>query len=332
MYKLVRKLLFCLDPEVAHKTALQGLRFIPKSLLSRNIPQSPVNVMGIDFPNRVGLAAGFDRSGDYVEALAKLGFGFIEVGTITEYPQSGHPKPRMFRLVQKEALINRVGFYNKGLDYFLNKIKHTKYDGVLGIDIGKSVGTPVEEPVADYLFCFRNVYPYADYIAVNISSPNTPGLRKLQYGENLKRLLEALKSEQEKLTKEFGKYVPFTIKVAPDLSDDEIKSIADSILEYQVDGLIATNSTFSREGVEGLKNSEQQGGLSGRPLFKLSTEVLKKFNEALGGRVPIIACGGIMSGEDAAEKIAAGASLVQVFTGLIYQGPGLVKEIAEKLK
>jgi len=327
MYKLVRWCLFLLPPEMAHIFTLKMLGFIPGWCFPKGKGR-PVNVMGLAFPNRVGLAAGFDRNGEYVDGLGKLGFGFIEVGTVTLVPQPGYPKPRIFRIPEKEAIINRMGFYNKGMEYFLQRIQKVKYKGILGVDIVKNFSTPLEDSIPEYVKCFQDVYPYAHYVAVNISSPNTPGLRKMQFGEYLENLLQQLKQEQTILKAKHGKYVPIVVKIAPDLTDDQIKDIATTFLNNKVDGVIATNSTTSRKGVEGLAHSEEKGGLSGKPLQQQSTHVIKVLHQALKGQIPIIGVGGIMTAKDAKEKLDAGASLVQVYSGLIYSGPNLVTSIA----
>jgi dihydroorotate dehydrogenase len=336
IYKLSRPLLFCLEPERSHHLALTAWsllyhRRIARKLLAKR-PLMPCTVMGIRFPNPVGLAAGLDKDAQYVEALAGLGFGFIEVGTVTPRAQAGNPRPRLFRLPGADAIINRMGFNNRGIDHLIGQVKKTKFDGVLGINIGKNLDTPVERAIEDYLFGLRKVYAYADYVTINISSPNTPGLRDLQYGDTLQHLLEQLKQEQAQLATTHQRYVPLTIKVAPDLHDDDIENIAHALLLNEVDGLIATNTTATRHNVEGLPHADEAGGLSGAPLMAQSTRVVQRFSEVLTDRIPIIAVGGIMSAEDAWAKLEAGASLIQLYTGLIYRGPGLVHEIVQSLK
>ncbi len=335
LYPFVRPLLFSLNPESAHHITLTMLRLIHRLGLDKSVFPAPVTspckVMGLNFPNRVGLAAGLDKNGEYIDALAALGFGFIEVGTVTPRPQTGNPKPRLFRIPQARAIINRMGFNNKGVDYLVDQVEQSDFRGVLGINIGKNFNTPVEKAVDDYLCCMRKVYPYAGYIALNISSPNTPGLRNLQKGESLSGLIEPLKNEQLRLEERYGRYVPLAIKVAPDLEPDEVDTIARVLLEYQIDGVIATNTTIEHQSVEQLPSGKEKGGLSGAPLRQRSTRIIEQLNLALGGNLPIIGVGGIMSGEDAQEKIAAGASLVQIYSGLIYEGPGLVREVAETL-
>jgi dihydroorotate dehydrogenase len=288
-------------------------------------------VMGIRFPNPVGLAAGMDKNGDYIAGLAALGFGFIELGTVTPRPQPGNAKPRLFRIPQAAALINRMGFNNEGVDYLVDRVRNTPSRGVLGINIGKNLGTPVEHALDDYAECLRKVYPHAAYVTVNISSPNTPGLRNLQHGASLDRLLEGLVSERESLAAIHGSTVPLAVKIAPDLEPSDLRELANSLRRHRIDGVVATNTTSGRAGVEGLPLAEESGGLSGRPLLDKSTETVTRLADLLGGELPIIACGGILSGQDACKKIRAGASLVQIYSGLIYRGPGLVREIVEAL-
>ena len=285
--------------------------------------------MGIEFPNRVGLAAGLDKNGEYIDALGSLGFGFIEIGTVTPRPQPGNPTPRLFRIEKAQGIINRMGFNNEGVDYLIKQVKRKQYHGVLGINIGKNFDTPVEQAASDYLIGMQKVYPYADYITINISSPNTPGLRTLQYGEELKELLSQLKEEQRKLTHQYNQYTPILVKVAPDLVESEIEGIAKVLLELKIDGLIATNTTLSREGIEGLSHADEQGGLSGKPLTDASTEVIAQFFTHLQGNIPIIGVGGIASAADALDKIKAGADLVQLYSGLVYEGVSLITDTVE---
>jgi len=288
--------------------------------------------MGIDFPNRVGLAAGLDKNGEYIQALSALGFGFIEIGTVTPRPQPGNTKPRLFRLPAAKAIINRMGFNNKGIDYLTDQVieaRNKGFTGIIGINIGKNFNTFVENATEDYLIGLRVAYPYADYITVNISSPNTPGLRSLQYGDELDNLLSALKLEQVKLAAQYKKYKPIAIKVAPDLTKEEIKGIAEALLKNNMDGLIATNTTLSREAVCCMLHGDEAGGLSGEPVKEISTKVIRQFSSCLKGEIPIIGVGGIASVKDAQEKLDAGASLVQIYTGLIYEGPNLVKICAK---
>jgi len=336
LYESARRLLFHLDPETAHNLALTTLRLVCRgpvaSALAARAPEMPCRVMGIDFPNPVGLAAGLDKDATCVTALASLGFGFIEVGTVTPRPQPGNPRPRLFRLPQAQALINRMGFNNQGVDALCRHLARVRFTGVVGVNIGKNATTPLADATGDYLFCLRRVYPHAHYVAVNISSPNTPGLRSLQHGDQLDRLLAALKTEQARLAAEHGRYVPLAIKIAPDLTDSELATIAQALLRAEIDAVIATNTTFARTDVAGLPHAEETGGLSGAPLTQQATEVVRRLHEVLAGKLPIIAAGGVMSGSDAKAKIAAGASLVQLYTGLIYRGPGLIREIVEALR
>lgn len=333
LYDLLRPLLFRLDPETAHHlslAALQGLsRLGSINPLHRPAAAHPRTVMGLDFPNPVGLAAGLDKNGEYIDGLAALGFGFIEIGTVTPRPQPGNPKPRLFRLPEAEAIINRMGFNNKGVDYLIDQVQKARYQGILGINIGKNRDTPLDLALDDYRIGLRKVYPHASYVTVNISSPNTPGLRDLQAGENLEHLLSGLRRERENLAQIHGRRVPLAVKIAPDLEPEQIGQVADALVKYGIDAVIATNTTASREGVEGLAHGEEAGGLSGRPLFHKSTDVVSRLARALRGAVPVIGCGGIASAEDARRKFQAGADLVQVYTGFIYRGPGLVREIVE---
>ncbi len=336
LYSLIRPLLFRLEPETAHHVTLNALRLGHRmglsSLSQQPAANQPRRVMGIHFPNPVGLAAGLDKNGDCIDGLAMLGFGFIEIGTVTPRPQSGNPAPRLFRIPQAWAVINRMGFNNNGVDYLVERVKQARYRGVLGINIGKNFDTPLERANDDYLIGLRKVYPHADYITINISSPNTKQLRRLQQGSELASLLSALKAEQARLHAKHSCYVPLVVKIAPDLSDDAIRQIASLLLAHAIDGVIATNTTVSREGVAGLPNCEETGGLSGAPLKSKATHVVAVLASEVGGTVPIIAAGGILSGEDALEKIEAGASLVQLYTGLIYRGPGLVDEVLKALE
>lgn len=329
MYSLLRELLFLLPAETSHYLVLKGLKIIEKTGLSgkgKPLPGRAVNVMGIDFPNPVGLAAGLDKNGEYIDAMAALGFGFIEIGTVTPRPQPGNPTPRMFRLPEAKAIINRMGFNNHGLDYLLGQVERAKYQGVLGINIGKNADTPVERAVDDYLIGLKRVYEHADYITINISSPNTPGLRTLQYGDDLHNLLAPLKAEQQKLAEQYGKYVPLAVKVAPDLTTEEIASMSEVFLRNKIDGLIATNTLVDKTAVRDLRHGGEQGGLSGGPLTHKSTEVIGAFHQHLGDAIPIIGVGGIMTGGDAKAKLDAGAKLVQLYSGFIYAGPALIKD------
>ena len=287
--------------------------------------------MGLDFPNPVGLAAGLDKNADHIEALAALGFGFIEVGTLTPRPQPGNPKPRLFRLEPEQAIINRMGFNNKGIDHALASIAKSKYKGILGVNIGKNFDTPVENAADDYLECMRKCYSVASYIVVNLSSPNTPGLRSLQFGEELKKLLALLKAEQALLAEKYNRIVPLAVKIAPDLTNEEIGLIADAFLEFEIDAVIATNTSLDRDAVSNSAYRREAGGLSGAPIVKQSTYIIAQLSKALDGKIPIIGVGGITSGKDAADKIAAGASLVQVYSGFIYKGPKLIQDAIEAI-
>ncbi|QXW24792.1 quinone-dependent dihydroorotate dehydrogenase [Acinetobacter johnsonii] len=332
LYSLARPLLFSLAPERAHELTLSLLKSSYKmGLMRQAVAEKPVTCMGIEFPNPVGLAAGLDKNGAYIDALAAQGFGFIEIGTITPEPQPGNPEPRLFRLPEAKAIINRMGFNNDGVDQLIENVKAAKFKGVLGINIGKNAATPVENAVDDYLICLEKVYNYASYITVNISSPNTKNLRSLQSGDALTELLETLKKRQLELAEEYQHYVPLVLKVAPDLEQEDIQFISNQLLQFKIDGLIVTNTTLSREGVENLKHGDEAGGLSGAPVFAKSTACLAAFAKALKGQIPLIGVGGILSGEDAAAKKNAGATLVQVYSGLIYTGPRLVKDCVDAL-
>lgn len=332
MYKLIRPFIFSLDPETAHNLAIKGLKVRGKIGCIDSAQRLPVKVMGLDFTNPVGLAAGLDKNGEAIDGLASQGFGFIEVGTVTPRPQPGNPKPRLFRLVEAEAIINRMGFNNEGVDQLITNVKAKKYKGIVGINIGKNFDTPVEEAEKDYLICLEKVYPYADYITVNLSSPNTPGLRTLQFGDSLKKLLEQLKNRQQTLQQQHSRYVPLAIKIAPDMTEEETVLVASSLVEAGMDGVIATNTTIARDGVQHLTYGNEAGGLSGAPLLETSTETVRLLAEALQGKLPIIAAGGITKGEHAVEKLQAGASLVQIYTGFIYRGNELVYEAVNAIK
>ncbi len=335
LYSLIRPLLFRLDPETAHNLTLDGLNLLRKTgllgLLGSVPATKPRTVMGLTFPNPVGLAAGLDKDGACIAALAALGFGFIEIGTVTPRPQPGNPKPRLFRLPQANAIINRMGFNNLGVDNLLENVRRAEYRGILGINIGKNFDTPIEQAAEDYLIGLRKVYTHASYVTVNISSPNTKNLRQLQQSDELGKLLGQLKEEQLKLAQQHGKYVPLALKIAPDLDTEQIIAIADLLLQYEIDGVIATNTTLARKGVEGLEHGEETGGLSGTPVRSKSSLVVKQLSMALEGKIPIIGVGGIMSALDAEEKLAAGADLVQIYSGLIYRGPGLIREICREI-
>lgn len=335
MYKLLRDTLFLFPAETSHHLALDSLKLVGKlGLLGKPqpLPGKAVTVMGIEFPNPVGLAAGLDKNGEYIDALAALGFGFIEIGTVTPRPQPGNPKPRLFRLPEAQAIINRMGFNNHGIEYLLENVRKARYQGIIGINIGKNFDTPVERAVDDYLIGLRKASPHAHYITVNISSPNTPGLRKLQYGDDLKNLLTNLREEQGRLAHEHGRYVPIAVKVAPDLTETEIRDMASVFSSVQLDALIATNTTLDKSAVQGLRHADEQGGLSGMPLTRHSTEVIRQFRADMAGSIPIIGVGGILSGVDAQAKLEAGASLVQVYSGFIYRGMELISECVDATK
>ncbi|OEY95504.1 dihydroorotate dehydrogenase (quinone) [Acinetobacter proteolyticus] len=332
LYSLARPLLFTLAPERAHELTLSMLDKAHKlGFMHQKVAAKPVTCMGIEFPNPVGLAAGLDKNGAHIDALAALGFGFIEIGTITPRPQAGNPLPRLFRIPQAKAIINRMGFNNDGVDKLIENVKASKFKGVLGINIGKNADTPVEDAVSDYLICLEKVYNYASYITVNISSPNTKNLRSLQSGDALTELLQTLKDRQLELADQYNHYVPLVLKVAPDLSSEDIHFIAAQLLQFKIDGLIVTNTTLGRDGVENLPNGNEAGGLSGAPVFEKSTECLRQFAEVLVGQIPLIGVGGILAGEQAVAKQQAGASLVQVYSGLIYTGPTLVKDCVDAM-
>ena len=327
LYSLARPFLFSLAPERAHDLTLSLLKKTYKLGVMRQVIEAkPVTCMGIQFPNPVGLAAGLDKNGAYVDALASLGFGFIEIGTITPRPQAGNPQPRLFRIPQAKAIINRMGFNNDGVDQLIENVKASNFKGVLGINIGKNADTAVEDAVSDYLICLEKVYNYASYVTVNISSPNTKNLRSLQSGHALTELLETLKKRQLELAEEYQHYVPLVLKVAPDLTQEDIQFIASQLIEFKIDGLIVTNTTLSREGVENLPSGDEAGGLSGAPVFEKSTVCLQAFSNILKDQIPLIGVGGILSGEQAIAKQQAGASLVQIYSGLIYTGPALIKD------
>ncbi|TCJ11502.1 quinone-dependent dihydroorotate dehydrogenase [Parasulfuritortus cantonensis] len=335
LYPLLRPILFNLNPETAHTLTVDALRLTPAGLLRAllpSVPEAPCQVMGLRFPNPVGLAAGLDKNGECLDAWAAMGFGFIEVGTVTPRPQPGNPKPRMFRMPEANAIINRMGFNNHGVDALLANVAQAKFDGILGINIGKNADTPIERAVDDYLIGLRKVYARASYVAVNISSPNTKNLRALQGGSELDALLAALKAEQTALADRHGKYTPFAVKIAPDLEDAQIAEMAGLFRRHRVDAVIATNTTLARTGVEHLKHGAETGGLSGAPVKAASDRVLKAFADGLAGEVPLIGVGGILQGSDARDKIAAGASLVQIYSGLIFRGPELVAECVRALQ
>ncbi|HOY87870.1 MAG TPA: quinone-dependent dihydroorotate dehydrogenase [Methylotenera sp.] len=335
IYKLISPLLFQFDAETVHDFTLNSLKTAERLGSLKFYPAPPVcqprQVMGITFPNAVGLAAGLDKNAAVIDGMAALGFGFIEVGTVTPRPQPGNPKPRLFRVEEAQGIVNRFGFNNLGVDHLIENVKAAKYKGVLGINIGKNFDTPNENAVDDYLICMRKVYAYASYITVNISSPNTKNLRALQEKEALSHLLATLKLEQLKLAGTHGRYVPVALKIAPDLAQSQVNEIADLLMQHNIDGVIATNTTLARDMVQGMAHAEETGGLSGAPVREKSTLVIQQLSQRLQGAVPIIGVGGILSGADAVEKIAAGADLVQVYSGLIYKGPKLVHEVCSSL-
>lgn len=335
LYSIAKPWLFKLNAERAHDFTLKNLKRLERSGLLNLYPRPPKcqprKVMGLEFPNPVGLAAGLDKNGAYIDALSMLGFGFIEIGTITPRAQPGNPKPRMFRIPEAEGIINRFGFNNLGVDALLRNVAAAKYQGILGINIGKNFDTPNERAVDDYLHCLRKVYAHASYVTVNISSPNTKNLRALQEKDALAELLRTLKAEQQVLADQHGRYVPIALKIAPDLDAPQIADIASLLMEYRFDGVIATNTTLARDLVQGLPHAEETGGLSGAPVRDRSTAVIKALSEHLQGALPIIGVGGILGADDAAAKIAAGASLVQIYSGLVYRGPVLVSEVCHKL-
>lgn len=335
LYPLLRPLLFSLEPETAHNVTLKLLKLAHQtgfSALSRaRSVDKPLSLMGLNFKNPLGLAAGLDKNGDYIDALADLGFGFLEIGTVTPRPQPGNPRPRLFRLPEHQAIINRMGFNNFGIDHLLEQVGGSRYQGILGINIGKNADTPIENATEDYLIGLRKSYVPASYVTINISSPNTKNLRQLQQGDEIRHLLEALKDEQAKLQAEHGKYTPIAVKIAPDLSDEEIVHIAGLLLEYGMDGVIATNTTIARDKIQGHMHANEAGGLSGAPVKDASTRVVKALAEELNGKLPIIAAGGILSAGDADEKFKAGARLVQIYSGLIYRGPKLIEDILKTL-
>ena len=334
LYALARPLLFAIDAERVHDLTLHGLscaKRFPTPLIRQKIASKSITVMGLEFPNPVGLAAGLDKNAVAVDGFAAMGFGFIEVGTVTPRAQPGNPKPRMFRLTKQQAIINRMGFNNVGVDQLLVNLSKSPYKGILGINIGKNATTPIDKATDDYLLCLDKVYSRASYITVNISSPNTKNLRQLQDGAELDSLLAALKARQSKLADKHGRYVPLALKIAPDLDEQQIAHICDALKRHQMDAVIATNTTLSREGVEASPFAKESGGLSGVPLRDKSTEVIRALATELAGELPVIGVGGILNGEDAVAKINAGAALVQIYSGLIYSGPGIVRDCVRKI-
>lgn len=334
-YQIVRPLLFQLNGDASHELGLSLLGFGQKlgllKTLNKPIESSPKTLMGLEFKNPVGLAAGLDKNGEYIDAFASLGFGFIEVGTVTPKAQSGNPKPRLFRLKEHQALINRMGFNNKGVDYLVEQVKKSQYQGILGINIGKNLTTSLKDANQDYLYCFERVYPYASYITVNVSSPNTPGLRHLQFGDCLRDLLAPLKEAQINLTNTHG-YKPLVVKIAPDMSQEEAHSLVDILLKLEIDGLIATNTTLERQAVSGHKFAQEAGGLSGAPLTTQAQQICQILSDKIQGRMALIGVGGIGSGAQAKQRLEAGADLLQLYTGFIYQGPSLIRDCLQKIE
>jgi dihydroorotate dehydrogenase len=333
-YEMARKVLFSVDPETAHELSMESLRLGHRLGATRILCRAhnqPVTCMGLEFPNPVGVAPGLDKNGDYFEALGGLGFGFVEIGTVTPRPQPGNPKPRVFRLTDAQAMINRLGFNNKGVDHLVRRVKNHQFKGILGINIGKNFDTPIENAADDYLHCLEKVYPYADYITVNISSPNTKNLRDLQGEDELDGLLASISDRRSELADEHGRCVPLAVKVAPDLEDDALKVIAEVVARHRMDAVIATNTTITRDGVKGLKNAKETGGLSGAPLKPKSDKVLAAFRALLPEEIALIGVGGITRGQDAVDKLDLGADLVQFYTGMVYRGPELVNECLQAI-
>ena len=336
MYSLARPFLFCLDAERAHDLALLSIETAYRTglnpLLAAKPAPLPTQVFGLSFANPVGLAAGLDKNGAHIDALAALGFGFIEIGTITPRAQTGNPKPRMWRLPEHRAVINRLGFNNEGVDALVRNVERARYNGVLGINIGKNKDTPNERATEDYLFCLERVYARASYITVNISSPNTQGLRDLQEEETLRRFVGTLREAQERLAGQHGTRKPMLLKIAPDLSEAELDGIAQVLLTARIDGVICTNTTIDRSAIAGATHAEEAGGLSGKPLFEKATSVLRGMAKRFGAKIPLVGVGGILSGADAAAKMAAGANLVQFYSGMVYRGPELIRECVDAIK
>ncbi len=335
-YPLARPLLFALDPEHAHDLALAAIEAAACTgalRVAAGVPvDDPVEVMGLKFRNRIGLAAGLDKNGAHVDAFAAMGFGFVEVGTVTPKAQPGNPRPRLFRLPRANALINRMGFNNDGVDAFVRNVARARFSGVLGLNIGKNASTPIERASDDYLLCLERVYPHASYVTVNVSSPNTRNLRDLQGADALDAMLAALRERQQRLAEQHARYVPLALKIAPDLNEPQIEAIAERLRAHAIDAVIATNTTVSRDAVAGLAHCDEAGGLSGAPVLEASNRVIRALRALLPPNYPIIGVGGVMSGADARAKIEAGATLVQIYTGLIYRGPALVRECALALR
>ena len=337
MYSLLRPCLFRLDPERAHDLVIRVLRrsyanpLLRSLVFPRHTVYAPRQIMGLTFANGIGLAAGADKNGEAIDAFGALGFGFVEVGTVTPVAQDGNPKPRQFRLIEQQGVINRNGFNNFGVDYLVENLKKRQYQGIVGVNIGKNAHTPVEKSADDYLHCLRKVYAYADYVTINISSPNTAQLRTLQYGEALDDLLRQLKSCQQQLQQQQQRYVPLVLKIAPDLNEAELIEIADALLRHQMDGVIATNTTLDRQMVADSPYVVQAGGLSGKPLAQRSTQIIQRLQQELQQKIPIIGAGGVHSVQSAQQKIQAGAKILQIYTALIYQGPRLIQQLARAL-
>lgn len=333
IYQGLRRLLFLLDAEVAHDLTLKilGVMYFLKIKPWKSITSNSVKVFGITFPNPIGLAAGFDKSGHYIDALQNLGFGFVEVGTVTPKPQKGNSKPRLFRIPKKNAIVNRMGFNNPGIDVVVDNLQKRKLPGIIGINIGKNTDTPLEKAADDYCYCLRKAYPHVNYITINISSPNSPGLRDLQSGDYLQNLLTQLDRVQEEMLVQNYRKIPLLLKIAPDLDDSSLEQLVKVVLEHQIDGIIATNTTLNHADIADLPHGNEVGGVSGEPLFFHSTHILQKVNRLLENRLPIIGVGGILSAMDAQEKFEGGASLIQIYSGLIYQGPKLINDILHEI-
>jgi dihydroorotate dehydrogenase len=335
MYPLIQKFLFTQDAEWSHDFTINWLKRTQNNILNcvykQKLADKPVQAFGLTFKNPLGLAAGLDKNGECIDAFAAMGFGFIEIGTVTPKPQLGNDKPRMFRLPAEQAIINRMGFNNKGVDNLIENVKQANYSGILGINIGKNKDTPDDQSLNDYLICLRKVYKYASYITVNISSPNTPGLRNLQHGKALDKLLFGLKTEQKLLETQHTKYVPILVKIAPDLTDIEIVDMSNSLIKAGIDGVIATNTTLDRSQVIGQKHAEEMGGLSGAALTAKSLDFTEKLAKEIAGRIPVIGVGGIHCATSAKEMIKAGSTLIQLYSSLIYQGPKVIREIVDAI-
>jgi dihydroorotate dehydrogenase len=331
-FNALRDLLFLLPTETSHHLSMQSVAVLEQlnltPLIAKPRVEDPVEVMGIKFPNRVGLAAGLDKDAAYIQGLNALGFGFIEVGTVTPVAQPGNPKPRLFRLGPEKAIINRMGFNNEGVDALVRRVKRARFDGVLGINIGKNKLTPLEQTLDDYVACLKKVYRHSDYVTINISSPNTKDLRSLQHGDELSALLEGIKESHRQLKEQHGRHVPLVVKIAPDMNEDEIRMVCQQLLAFEIDGVIVSNTTISRNEIAGARHAEEAGGLSGAPLFDRSNLALKTVVAEVGGKLAVMGVGGIMRGEDAATKIQLGADLVQIYTGFIYEGPPLIEASA----